>query len=130
MPGFLPTITAVQIADDAPAWREYLGASGDGVPAESWLEEGTDIGTHASGFPADTVEDLYDECEAVVRLAQATEYQVDVVDGVPEGCRWFQGICEGDRCSKDQIDLLGFSCGSMAPAHVAGGSSPDAGGGD
>jgi hypothetical protein len=120
-------ITTVHIAGDIATWREYTVVGEDAAGPEGWIEEGSGIGSHAGAFPADTVEELYQECETVVRLVQATEYSVMISDGVPTLCRWLDGICIGDLCSTDLVDVLGFSCGAMQPASIRNGSSLDGG---
>jgi hypothetical protein len=122
-------LTAVQIADDAPVWRSFVGSSlFDGGPTgEIWVETGPEVGSHANGFPAATVEALYDECEALFGHAQANVYRIVVEEGVPHTCTWDFGTCADSTCFADAIDLARFSCGSLDPAHVAPGSPPDAG---
>jgi hypothetical protein len=132
IPGIVPGIdqgtTTVHIAGDRPIWRQYTGARlPDGGAAESWVEEGLDVGSHASGSPADTVEELTQECETFLKVAQTTEYIVVVTDGVPRACRFLEGSCAGPLCLKDQIDVLGFFCGAMSPTPVTGVSAADGG---
>jgi hypothetical protein len=118
-------ITTVHVDGDVPAWREYSVLVPDAGVGDSWLEEGADVGSHANGFPADTVEGLYEECETLLKVARATDYSVVVTDGVPRTCRWFDGACAGAPCGNDLVDVLGFA---MDPTTVTRGSSPDAGG--
>jgi len=118
-----PAITSVQIVDDVPAWRSYTQPdrrdAGLG-PAEAWTEEGVAVGTHAQGFGALTVEQLYDDCEAALTAAQRDDFQLTVDQGAPTSCGWPDGGCVGDSCDR-QVHLLGFSCGELPPAHVAPG---------
>jgi hypothetical protein len=116
-----PAITSVQIVDDAPAWRSYAQPdrrdAGLG-PAEAWVEEGTGIGSHAQGFRALTVEQLYDDCEAALTAALRDDFQLTVDQGAPTSCGWPDGGCLGDACDR-QVNLIGFSCSQLPPAHVA-----------
>src|SRR3954452_13415299 len=60
-------LLTVQIVDDQPQWRWYLGFNlGPPDAAEvSWFEDAGALGTHPSAPSANTVEQLWDECEAI-----------------------------------------------------------------
>jgi len=119
-------ITSVQIVDDAPMWRSYTAPDrrdAGGPPAQSWLEEGSDVGSHAQGFAALTVEQLYDDCEAALsRAAPREDFQLTIDQGAPTGCGWADGGCTGAACDR-QVNLIGFSCGELPPAHVVTGDA-------
>jgi hypothetical protein len=126
-------ITTVQIVAGAPAWRSYVPLTRGLDPRaaeDSWVEEGPDVGSHASGAPALTIEQLYDQCETLVEHAQATRYVVTIEDSVPKLCQWIEGQCEGTLCLDDQFQLTGFACGTIAPQPVRGGGSPPDAGAD
>jgi hypothetical protein len=125
------TITSVQIVDDVPKWREYAAPDrrdAGGPPAEAWLEQGSDVGSHAQGFAASTVEQLYDDCEAALSGAETQDFQLTLDEGALTRCGWPDGGCVGAACDR-QVNLLGFSCGEIAPPQVAvgdgGASSAD-----
>jgi hypothetical protein len=72
-----------------------------------------------------TVEQLYDDCEAVISGALQSDVQLTIDQGAPTSCGWPDGGCTGSACDR-QVNLIGFSCGELPPAHVAPGNQ-DAG---
>jgi hypothetical protein len=118
-----PAITSVQIVADAPVWREYVVSSAPDAGSSlvaACVEQGPDVGSHPQGFRALTVEQLYDECEAVVSTSDLVgEFKLSIDEGVPTTCGFPDGTCIGPDCPKE-IDLDGFSCGQIGPPQVAG----------
>jgi len=118
-------ITGVQIENDTPVWRSFIDVNhllDAGVSAEAWVESGAEIGSHARGYPAYTVEQLYDDCAIVVDKSGVYDVQVVVMEGVPMRCGWENGACIPAVCP-NVSKLLGFSCGSIEPPQFGSGGA-------
>ena len=65
-------ITTVTVSSDVVSSRAYVaGDSGcpptpDGGITEQWSESGAEVGTHTDGEPAETVEQLFTECQSIL----------------------------------------------------------------
>jgi hypothetical protein len=111
------TDTTVEITNDQPSWRSYVATSfvaadGGSTPGivEQWQETAGQIGSHTSGAPALTVEQLFDACTAVLANDPATNTITLSIsaEGVPKTCTFLPHNC-ADDCLMGFA--LSFACG-------------------
>jgi hypothetical protein len=121
------SITTVQIVDDVPVLRWFLATFS--TPGEEWQEGAGNIGTHPDGYPAETVEQLHDECRQLilygwdggVPLAGGHDLLTQFDDrGVPLMC--LSSSRANTTVPLTGIQLDGFSCAVLDVGHLDGGT--------
>jgi hypothetical protein len=120
-------VTGVQIVGDVPAWRSYTRMIDQFSLADAWVETGAEVGSNAAGYPARTMEQLYDDCASYLPLGLTQgAFHVTVADGALLDCA--ADSCRAAFCGTE-IHLQGFTCGQLDPPHLVGVSAgtPDAG---
>jgi hypothetical protein len=127
--GSRETLTTIEIKDDSPTARRYEEAvmtepAGGGITA-GWIET-ANIGAHAAGQPAETMEQLYADCSSHVlsqdpATAQIT-FQADT-RGALQQCWYISNSCVDDctpsGCAgncKIGVVVSGFECAALEPA--------------
>jgi hypothetical protein len=123
-------VITVQIVDDQPQWRWYIGndLATPAAGAVDWFEDMAMLGAHSGAPPASTVEQLWDECESELAGTTGGTLMANE-DGVPMTCLAFSQGCSvavpppgkgtSDVCQAG-ITLLGFSCGTLMPPAIVG----------
>ena len=123
--------TTIEIAKDQPVQRSYLFTSygtcgsADAGFVETWDEIGAQqVGTHADGAPALTVEQLFASCQtSLAQDPSANTIALTIgTDGVPTRCGYTPINCEDD-CSEG-FQLSDFTCGPW-PTDGGGVDAPD-----
>lgn len=130
-------ILTVQIVNDQPQWRWYIGVDLTSTTkmAVDWIDDMTTLGAHTDAPAASTVEQLWDECAALVAMKDVFLGQPLAVneDGVPmtctaviQNCGIANTMVPGPQPSTIDctpgIVLQGFSCGTLQlPPHGDGG---------
>jgi hypothetical protein len=117
--------TTIEIADDQPVERSfvgypYSGAQGD-AGAEAWDEVGAaQIGTHTDGAMALTVEQLFAACQASLaqNSSQNTLTLTIGTDGVPTACGYTPNNCVDDCYTG--FRLSDFTCAPWPGDAAAG----------
>ena len=64
--------TLIQIKDDAPHARAYVSQS----QADSWVETSGNVGSHATGHPPLTMEEIYGKCKSEILSKSKVENTV------------------------------------------------------
>jgi len=89
------------IQDGQVVYRSYAyydeNTQGD-APSESWTEEGDEVGDHIAGYPAKTLDALYDECESNVLGLDPEGYEVALVFDnaeILQSCTYLEYGCTG-----------------------------------
>jgi hypothetical protein len=116
--------TTVQITNDVPTSRWYEASHLDysagtaGPPPkvvdETWIEAGADVGTHAAGEPARTMEGLYDQCERKVLTQDPDKNEITFsadATGALKEC-WFRPNACADDCAMG-VTVSDFACGTL-----------------
>ncbi|HXU82117.1 MAG TPA: hypothetical protein VN914_12015 [Polyangia bacterium] len=108
--------TAIEITNDHPSRRRYdarfVQDNGE-VTTEHWDETGAAIGSHEDGHRAETVEELFAECRAVLgQDAAANRLTLEIgAHGVPTDCVFVPKGCEDD-CGMG-FNITDFACGPL-----------------
>jgi hypothetical protein len=121
-------VLTVQIVNDQPQWRWYIGVDLTSTTKMSvdWIEDMAMLGAHTDAPAASTVEQLWDECAALLAMKNVFLEQPLAVneDGVPMSCAPIVENCGpsmgpggpiGLPDCQPQIVLQGFSCGTLQP---------------
>jgi hypothetical protein len=115
-------VTGVSIQNDLPVARTFVSGEGgcppnpDGGVTEQWGEDATQIGTHPDGEPAETIEQLFAECQGILAL-DPTKYTFFLslgYDGTPATCTATLIQCVDD-CTTG-IEMSGFACAASVTA--------------
>jgi hypothetical protein len=122
--------TVIDIKNDQPAARYFTSARSacsdvDAGVTEQWQEIGADqIGTHADGFPAWTVEQIFSYCQTILAMnsgGNQIRFSVNS-EGVPTTCtttvnscvddcsRTCTGVCDCNASCTSGIQLSSFVC--------------------
>jgi hypothetical protein len=94
--------TTVRIVDDRPVARSYAAYAGlpDGgiETTEEWRESGAEVGSHPNGDPPHTVEQLFQDCRALLaRDPKANFFYLEIGErGVLKECRYRPMGCVDD----------------------------------
>ena len=113
-------VTTVAVSSDVVSSRGYVaGDSGcpptpDGGITENWSESGAQVGTHTDGAPAETVEQLFAECQSILAL-DPSQYSFALTIGflgIPVTCKATLKQCADDCTTGIQINE--FSCAVTA----------------
>jgi hypothetical protein len=108
------TVTKVEIVADRPTARR-LEPTGPG--ASTWSETGAEVGTHTEGWPALTMEQVYDACARDVLSLDPDQY-TRTVEADARGVLQHCGSTVKKGCATDcsQGYSLGeFDCGPLPP---------------
>lgn len=111
--GYKTTLTVQDETVVARAYEAYEqdGNTGETTVTESWLEEGSAIGSHEAGADPVTIDVLYERCreEILPQNSQANEIYLDFLEnGVLETCKYRPYNCEDDCLFGISIDRLEF----------------------
>jgi hypothetical protein len=120
----------VQIVNDQPQWRWYIGLdlTADNPGPIEWFEDMTMLGEHEGAPAASTVEELWNECVTALAgdggIGGVDPLQVNE-EGVPTTCGNGSNECPTGGNAKvvvrpnpactTGIFLTGFVCGTLAP---------------
>jgi hypothetical protein len=113
-------ITTVTVSGDVVSSRAYV-ASNSGCPptadagvTEQWTENGGEVGTHTDGAAAETVEQLFTECQGILAL-DPSQYSLFLALGffsIPAYCTATAKQCVDD-CTTG-ITVASFACAAPA----------------
>jgi len=104
--------TTVAIANDQPAARAVERWE-NGAVTDQWVETGAQIGTHAEGAPALTMEQLYDDCRTKILSGASGSYDVvfeTAASGALTQCTAMRAKDCVDDCSAGVV-VMDFACG-------------------
>lgn len=92
------SMTTLEVKDDQVIARSYTGFDENGVVTEEWTERGAEIGSHESGEPARTVEQVYDECRNTVLTKSREENYVNLgfANDILQFCTYAPRSCIDD----------------------------------
>jgi hypothetical protein len=111
--------TTIKIEDDRPTLRSYVAQENrfgmpDAGPNELWTEIDGAIGSHGSGDPALTVEQLFAQCDSIVASNPGEHITLNTnADGVATSCSFRPQNC-ADDCDMG-FWLSGFDCAAAPP---------------
>ena len=105
------SITTFEITDDQVTARSYEGFDENGAITETWTERGAEIGSHESGEPARTVEQVYDECRNTVLAQDRDANTVNLVfsNDILQFCDYSANNCADDCTVGVSIENLRFT---------------------
>lgn len=104
------SITTFEITDDQVTARSFVGFDETQTTNEEWTERGAEIGSHESGEPARTVEQVYSECGSAI-LTQDRNVNVVTLqfsNDVLEFCDYYSKTCADDCVIGVSIENLRF----------------------
>jgi hypothetical protein len=104
--------TTVTVAGGVVVERSYVNSDDT-----SWVETGADLGSHDAGYPAATMQELYDECEdEILTVDPASNEVVFAVDegGLLSECTYRPLNCDDDCTVGIAIESLVFDSGCGA----------------
>jgi hypothetical protein len=117
------TKTTIEITANKPTARLYEqfhydhtagAATATKIVDKAWTETGPDVGTHAEGMPAKTMETLYDDCARDVEPQDPAKNTVKIESdarGVLQQC-WYVPLQCADDC-KMGVSVEDFACGAL-----------------
>jgi len=108
--------TTIEIAGDQPVLRAYMAGGvsdtdGSRTTTTAWTETAPDVGSHAEGRPARTMEQLYGDCDRNVLTqdpAKNDVYFAADARGVLQACWYVPHGCQDD-CTTG-VTLARFGC--------------------
>jgi len=121
------TTTTVDIAGGQPVGRQFSagyvdGATGVFTVTSTWAETAGEIGVHQMGAPAETMDQLYDDCRREVlgkdRSTNMVYFHYDE-RGVLMSCAYTPVGCQDDCVIG--VGISDFACGAAVPDADAGG---------
>jgi hypothetical protein len=108
--------TTIAISRGQPAGRSFVRTQGFGPSPQvvaSWTEDAAHVGQHAEGRPAETMEQLYDDCAKNVLSQDPGQNQITFetdTRGVLLTCQFVPDGC-ADDCAMGVV-IQDFACGA------------------
>lgn len=103
--------TTVVVAAGQVVERHYKAQHVSGGDSTQWSEVGAEVGTHDEGFPAVTVDALYDECATTVLTkddqANWVHFSTDA-NNFLQACTFTPKLCQDDCTRGPVISTLDF----------------------
>jgi hypothetical protein len=109
--------TTVAITEDQAAARRFERWE-NGAITEQWVETSAEIGAHAEGAPALTMEQLYDDCRTKILSGDSGRYNIvfetDANGALARCTAELLPDC-ADDCSSGVV-IMDFACGRLPAA--------------
>ena len=94
------------------SWEQYITPTSLTRTLDSWVEDTQEnIGTHKQGFPAETMEQIYQRCldEVLTKNTEDTDIFFDVDSkGVLKQCQYYPHFCSDDCMFGILLDAVNF----------------------
>ncbi len=95
------TETTIEVASDVVVRRSYLMKDDKGavVPDHGWVEDGATLSTHQAPVAAQTMEQVYDDCEQRILSKDPSANFITLTvhdDGLLAACGYFPKNCQDD----------------------------------
>ena len=103
--------TTVFVTGDAVSGRNYSSYDADRQPSDSYEESGDAVGANNFGAPAKTIDELYDECEQILKTKNPATNHITFQlssDNLIRYCEYSDKNCADDCSEGVSIDTINF----------------------